>query len=528
MELGKTPREKVEDGSPPKGVEAIALEIFRTLAEVFPVCTWSDEFYHFPQAPRDHPWVQWDDFSPGTIQSLSHRMSRWKVRLLGLKEETASLDTTIDITTLLRLVSTLQGELTQVCLHETRPTHYLTIASIGLAQTLEEDLEIWHRRVENLPPFLDEARANLKRIPALFRDLGLEMLKEVQTWTASLQSLRPGLEPVLEALNRLGQHLQKVSTSREFRLERELLNLVVKDHLGCGTDIEGIGHELEREIREAKATLTREAHRVSPGFSWPQVLDALSPPPLPENGILGLYTEAVQQLGNHCLEHGLVSEELLLSCPVRVAPVPPYLSTIRSASSYSMPPGYPPRGGTFWVINARTETPPLDYQMLAAHETYPGHHLLDAHRWSLGRVLRRPIESPLFYEGWACFAEELLAHTGYFRGGVDGLLLAKRRLWRAVRGKVDLEIQTGERDLPSAAQLLASLGMDKDRALATVVKYTLNPGYQLCYTMGLLRLKSLYQEFGGNNPVDFALNVLGQGEIGFDNLRLLLIRRKAI
>ena len=507
-------------------VEATATEIFQTLVRAFPVCTSSDEFYYFPQLPPNPHWCQWDDFSPSTIQDLTHKISQWKEELTRQKKEADSLDLAIDISILHRLISTLQEELTQVRLHESQPTHYLTIASIGLGQTLDEDLDLWHQRVKNLPPFLDEARANLKRVPTLFRDLGLEMLKETRTWIASLQSLRPGLAPVLEALDRLGEHLKRIPTTKEFRLNGEFLEAIVRYHLGCDTDIEGIYYELDREIQEAEAILTREANRLSPGSSWLQVLDSLCPSPLHQKSILGLYRETVLQLGHHCLEHGLISEELLLSCPVQVAPTPSHLSAIRSASSYTMPPGHPPKGGTFWVINALAKTPPLDYQMLAAHETYPGHHLLDIHRWSLDRALRRPIEFPLFYEGWACFAEELMAHTGYFRGPADGLLLAKRRLWRAIRGRVDLDIQTGRRDLPSAAQILTPLGMSKNQALSTVRKYALNPGYQLCYTVGLRRFRHLYQKFGENNPVEFALKVLSQGEIGFDNLEHVLSRQK--
>ena len=511
-----------------RSVEAIASKIFETLARVFPVCTMSDEFYYFPQVPApNRHWSEWDDFSASTIQSLVHSISHWEDELTRCAKGENSLNLSIDISILRRIICTIREELTQVRFHEAQPTHYLTIASIGLAQALDQDLDVWHERVKNLPSFLDHARANLKQIPALFRDLGLEMLCETEAWIASLKPMRPGLTPVLEALRRFGDHLRHVSTTRDFRLDRELLERIVSHHMGCGMNIEEVCHELEREIQEAEAIMTREANRLSQGESWPEALDSMSPPSLPDDGLVGLYRETVLKLGRHCVKQGLITEDLFISCPVLVEPVPSYLSAIRSASSYSLPPGHPPKGGTFFVINAHApkepiKPPPLDYQMVAAHETYPGHHLLDTYRWNLDRVLRRHIEFPLFYEGWACFAEELMAHTGYFQGPANHLLLAKRRLWRAIRGKVDLKIQTGRRDLSNAADLLTPLGISRKQALSTVRRYALSPGYQLCYTMGLRFMRDLYRCFGKNNPKEFALKVLGQGEIGFDNLEGIL------
>ena len=71
--------------------------------------------------------------------------------------------------------------------------------------------------------------------------------------------------------------------------------------------------------------------------------------------------------------------------------------------------------------------------MTTAHETWPGHHLLDISRWCLDRPLRRSLEHPLFYEGWACFAEEMTARTGYFADPWDRFILAQRRLRRRPR-----------------------------------------------------------------------------------------------
>jgi uncharacterized protein (DUF885 family) len=186
-----------------------------------------------------------------------------------------------------------------------------------------------------------------------------------------------------------------------------------------------------------------------------------------------------------------------------------------------MPPGHPPSGGTFFVAqSANSRDVPQDFRLLIAHETFPGHHLLDASRWNLDNRLRRHIEFPIFYEGWASFSEEILFDTGFFAGPIDRLLLAKRRYWRAVRGLVDLDIQTGARSLGQAAEHLCRIGLNRNSSHGAVRRYALKPGYQLSYTMGRCEFRKLYNRAldAGWSPAEFTRQVLEEGEIGLDNL----------
>jgi uncharacterized protein (DUF885 family) len=256
------------------------------------------------------------------------------------------------------------------------------------------------------------------------------------------------------------------------------------------------------------------------------VLTRLPAPDLPPGGLRQLYRNQIEALGQHCLNQEFVSEHLLQTCPVSVATVPESLLPVRSAAAYSMPPGYPPRGGTFF-ITAGTEVTaaPKDYSLLTAHETYPGHHLLDGSRWNLTRPVRRHIELPLFYEGWASFSEEILFDTGFFTSAAERLLVAKRRYWRAVRGMVDLLLNSGRQTIEEATAYLQGKGMHRRQALAMVRRYALKPGYQLAYTIGRRQFRRLYAEFiaRGNRPADFVQRVLAEGEIGLENLQRALL-----
>jgi uncharacterized protein (DUF885 family) len=89
---------------------------------------------------------------------------------------------------------------------------------------------------------------------------------------------------------------------------------------------------------------------------------------------------------------------------------------------------------------------------------------------------------------------------------------------------VDLGLQTGAMDLKMAAGYLGKTGIDAMDAISAVRKYPLNPGYQLCYTIGLQRFLDLYQRYGQPNLKEFVAAVLSRGEIDFNNLAYALRR----
>ena len=273
------------------------------------------------------------------------------------------------------------------------------------------------------------------------------------------------------------------------------------------------------------AILDQSAASMAPGHPWQAVVDTLPRPPMPPGGAQQVYRDTISELARHCSSQGLIAADEVGHCPVTVQGIPDYMRPVRSNAAYSMPPIHPPKGGTFFILETgEGASIPADYRLLTAHETYPGHHLLDTGRWRHARPIRRHIEFPIFYEGWASFAEELMFETGFFSGPVDRMLMAKRRFWRAVRGQIDFDIHMRRRTTDEAVAFLAEQGMERGRATAMVRRYSLKPGYQLAYTMGRRRFRRLYDDScrKGADPVDFARRVLAQGEIGFDHLAQIL------
>jgi uncharacterized protein (DUF885 family) len=515
-----------EDMTPTRALslDSIAHQIFDQLARQFPVCMASDEFHFFPQARSDHcDWSRWDDFSVDTIREVTCRLSEWDQRLQDYEMKKPALDDAIDAGILRHIIRTIDEQLKDVTTHQSQPTFYLTILGIGLAEAVDAGPPALNERTKGVPEFIDQATGNLRKIPRIFRDMGLEMLQGFKPWFRSLNLPGSLLSKAMESLQRFNDHLHHIPTCEEFLPPVELFEQIAFHHMDCRLNMDEISTQLDQEISETRGVLEKYVEEISPGRSWQEVIRRLPLPDCPQGGAKKLYQSTISDLAGHCVAKGLVAPDLVVHCPVSVEYVPDHLLPVRSNAAFSMPPGHPPQGGTFFIMKEDYgKRVPSDWRLLTAHETFPGHHLLDTSRWNSDRPVRRHIEFPIYYEGWACFSEELLFDTGFFTDQIDHMLLAKRRFWRAMRGRVDIDIHTRKRNLKQAVHFLCEHGMPQDRAAGMVRRYILKPGYQLAYTIGRRKFRRLYEK--SRDPVSFAHRVLSQGEIGFDHLEKVLER----
>jgi hypothetical protein len=507
--------------------------ILPALARQFPVCMSSDEFHFFPQAHvTGIDWTRWDDFSAPALEDTIERLTLWENRLASVYGRVDAAparpsDKVMDAAMLLRVIRTLHSQFARVRPHRRQPSFYLTIAGIGLAEAFEAGPQAFGARLKHLPAFLDQATANLDEVPRLFRDIGLEMLARQWDWLGGLPLPDGCRHSIQHAYQELTRHLERLAVQEPFWPPVDLYAEIARDHMGSGLSLRQIADELEAELTETKALLAHWAEDIAPGRPWQVVVADLPRTPIPESDPGRPYQEMIAQLATHCVSIGLATPDLAAQSPVRVETIPDYMEPVRSSAAYSMPPAYPPKGGTFFIQRARRDDlSPPDYRLLTAHETYPGHHLLDTSRWGHPRAVRRQIEFPIFYEGWASFCEELLFDTGFFGGPVDALLMAKRRFWRALRGQTDYDIHTRRKSLDEAAAALSAEGLPPKAAQAMVRRYSLKPGYQLAYTLGRRRFRRLYATWRdrSGDPVAFARRVLALGEIDFQHLERRLLK----
>jgi hypothetical protein len=517
--------------------EQISNKIFTKLVRTFPIGCASDEFYFFPHiADSTINSILWDDFSTESIREIIKEISDSLSGLIQLSIPDDDKKGMADKNMLTLFLNNLRDQLDDLALWKKQPSLYLTILNAGLAQAVNQDNKgLLHQRLRAIPEFIYQSIRNIEDVPHFWKEISLAMVDDFRHFLNLLSGNNKDTELSIKAVKVLEDKIKRLPEETELNIKSELIDRIYCNHLATGLNISEISKIIDDEIGEMLQVMATEAesilktpvkHLAGVDKLINEVYDKIGVKSnLKEEPVI-LFRGEMDQIRAHLIKTGILDSDPEKLIPVKVEEMPRYFRAIRSASSYSIYPQYPPVNGYFYILTASSYGIPSEnldeYRMLTAHETYPGHHLLDSSRLSLNNIVRRSLEFPLFYEGWASFAEILLNYTGYYTDSADRFILAKRRYWRAVRGQVDIGLQTKKLDPESAANILQKTGIPYKRAISSVKIYTLNPGYQICYTVGIRRFLDLCNNYGKNDLKKFVRTILSNGEILFPDLETLM------
>jgi uncharacterized protein (DUF885 family) len=259
------------------------------------------------------------------------------------------------------------------------------------------------------------------------------------------------------------------------------------------TDILEFARDAYRNTQDRLGNLSR---RMNGTMRWDRIIYEKIPSIRSQEELLEIYKREVQGLRHFF--HAQDSLSIPSGEAVRVLQTPSYLQSLRATASYRAPLTGNRKGHGIFYITPGNENMGMiasHSPYLSAHETYPGHHILDHIRINHPNPIARQIESPLFYEGWACYGELLLDELGYITDPHRQLIGLKRQLWRNLRAALDVELQTGKTTLSQAAHEIETIGFSPERSKRQVRRFALSPGYQSCYSLGMheiIRLKEMY------------------------------------
>lgn len=214
-------RESIQESS--ARLDKLADEIYMALAAQFPVCLSSDEFHFFPHfrsVAKDES--AWDNFSEGAVGNFFSSIRQWQTRLDEIRPQLPASAVTVDIDLLSRVLTTLYEQLKRVRVHQTQPTFYLTIISIGLAEALTEPHEVIERSITTLPGFLETAMANLTHVPVVAAEVARQMIPGLTAWISILPLTNAGRDAAMAIFQRFHAHLDRIDTVPDFRLPGDL------------------------------------------------------------------------------------------------------------------------------------------------------------------------------------------------------------------------------------------------------------------------------------------------------------------
>ncbi len=516
-------------------LDSIASDYFSYIGRHLPQQCASDEFYFIPRSEVAIRHLnRLDDL---TLEKI-HDHIRYVQNLLReiSAEERDDLEGEIDRQLLKQSMESLMRELDDAEGWRNDPTLYVKIPLFATDHVLSQRDSTQDQVRANLstlfaqiPPFLSLAMKNLHSPPEISLGVALNMAQDalnfhhrdirtfIEERMGGSKELLTKNREVLEAWERYRKELLQLPSRNSFAIGEHGLKKILAASL-CYPRSPGEILEIAQYAYQKTQERIREcARNIDSRKTWNLILYEGLPPVSSPAGVLQLYQREVENLRSF-----FSSQDIFTFPPgeeVTVLETPSYLQSLRATASYRAPlTGNTEGNGIFYITPGKEDLEIISRHCpyLSAHETYPGHHILDHLRIHHGNPIRRQIESPLFYEGWACYAEHLLDEVGYVQDPRQRLIGLKRQLWRDLRAVLDIELQTGKLSLAQGAKKIENLGYSSKRAQRQIRRFALTPGYQLCYFMGMYEIIQLRGRFSSRLGLKlFHDTLLGGGEIPF-------------
>ena len=375
-------------------------------------------------------------------------------------------------------------------------------------------------RLEDVPRFLDDARATLQEPVAVFVETALRMtvggallIKQAGAELAArhpdqAEQLRAAADGAAAALIAFQHDLERwlESGSEHFAIGEDLFNFHLHyEHALRDTapELWRYGHHLMEEL---EADLGRRAARFEAGGHWSEVVQRLRADHPPGDTLVEVYAREMERARDFVRQRDLVA---IPDAPLRVAATPEFMRPLVPFAAYDSPGAYSSdRTGWFWVTLPDPALPPIQQERMlrdhcryelgatALHEGYPGHHLQLVTMQQQASHTRKNLWTPLTVEGWALYCEDMMAEEGFYASEEERLFQRLHLLWRAVRVLLDVGLHTRGMTFEQAVDyMVAHLHVERANAEAEVRRYCATPTYQLCYAVGRRELLRLRDDF---------------------------------
>jgi uncharacterized protein (DUF885 family) len=349
------------------------------------------------------------------------------------------------------------------------------------------------QRMEKIPGVIAQAKANLQHPPRVHTETAIEQTQ------GAINLVREGLTPLFDqtpqtkkdlvplqektaaALADYKKWLQNDLLPRsdgDFRLGVEKYRKKLRFALASDLSMEEIMKRAQADLQQTQRAIYETAlplykkyfpnaepatladkHKVTAG-----VLDKLAEQHPDDAIVVGYATEVVTEATNFVRSHNLVT---IPDTPLDVIAMPEFKRGV--AIAYCDSPGpLDKTGKTFFAVaptpkdwsKERKESFFREYNNyeirdLTVHEAMPGHYLQLAHanEFRAPTLVRAIFRSGTFIEGWAVYAEQMMAEQGY-GGPAVKMQQLKMRLRAIANAILDQSIHAGNMNEKEAMDLM--------------------------------------------------------------------------
>lgn len=389
------------------------------------------------------------------------------------------------------------------------PGLYLQVAFTGLEQAADlpaandrERQKRFVRRLRDIPELLAHAPDNVETVTPAGRAAAQTMIRDCARYLTDLGNSelgRAGKAPrhLQDALMAL-KEFDRFVTSRPETTENRGPSFEERLTAVLGTDwsAEAILDVAREEFDRRLDSLLWLQGEIGNGRTWQQLYDGYAGPDTENAEPLDAVIREIHRLRKFVHEDALPG--VFADTPLRIEPQPLHLaSTLRPvhhdpalgawdnepSRCYISPQIFSGRG--FRDDPVRLARVRREFPFVAAKQTYPGRHLLDSQRRSLGDSPMAQVTNPLFMEGWLAFAENLLEELGYLETPLARLVHHKRGLARAALAMVDAGLAVGSMDQEACLSALGTAGYSREEGLHHVRAILLAPSLRAVPVLGL-------------------------------------------
>ncbi|QQG48891.1 MAG: DUF885 domain-containing protein [archaeon] len=198
---------------------------------------------------------------------------------------------------------------------------------------------------------------------------------------------------------------------------------------------------------------------------------------------------------------------------------------------YRQPAADGSRPGQYFINTYAPETRPrYEAEVLAYHESIPGHHLQIAIAQELEGIpeFRKNSGVTAFIEGWGLYTERLSDEMGLYSSDLDRIGVLSYDSWRACRLVVDTGMHAmGWTRAQAIKFMLENSALAENNIVNEVDRYITWPGQALAYKTGQLEIRRLRaaaeESLGSSFDIKkFHDAVLSDGAVPLESLRQIL------
>jgi uncharacterized protein (DUF885 family) len=196
---------------------------------------------------------------------------------------------------------------------------------------------------------------------------------------------------------------------------------------------------------------------------------------------------------------------ILPKAECKVVEIPDYEAPYTTIAYYRQPHAEGGKPGEYFINTYKPEVRPrFEMEVLAYHESIPGHHLQIAISQERGELpaFRRYGGTTVFVEGWALYTERLSEEMGMYSGDLDRMGMLSYDAWRASRLVVDTGIHAKGWTREQAEKfMLEHTALTPDNIRNEVDRYVSWPGQAVAYKIGqleILRMRKAAEEALGD------------------------------